>query len=616
MNNAIDDLRSLYRSARRMSSSNDVNMLLDFLVEDLVNSTEFERVLVLRLYSSLQSLEAFVYYGFQKPAGNHYQLPFKQINGLLKKVYSNREPLNVINYIELEDPSPTYSKTCGILRDDYRVSMEQNRRPRINLCIPGFNADEWRSGKYKRFKHYSMMHIDRHDKTICHLLGKINSFLILPICDDKEFYGYVLADKSLSGKEITYKEIRQSSALVKHAAHAVGRAGKQHEMLERIADQLNEINQLKSFYQSIIQNLRSGLITVDQLLKINSVNRTAEVILGYTSDELLGKSLDYLFPNTDDNNECIFSIFHDAADEIDSSMGLVVEVPMHRKNGEVFPAEICYSVITDNKDDINGLSCIIRDITSRKSMEQDLARVDKLASLGELAAGVAHEIKNPLAGIAGVMQIMIRNHDKDDPHFFIFHEVLDQVKRLDSFVNDLLQFGRPGQTKFTNVNLKEIIKKTLFLITAQLEEKNITVHEEITGKPLSIRGDAGQLQQVLLNILINAVDAMNKGGNLTIKSHWEDSPNVVTNLRKKCVNHSDCLKSGKIKISIADNGKGIDPDSLESIFNPFHTTKGNGTGLGLSISHRIIEQHGGSITVKSKPGLGSTFTIHLPIYSD
>jgi PAS domain S-box-containing protein len=596
-----------------MACSDDDILLLDFLVEDLANSTELERIVLLRLDSSSHVFESQVYYGFQESSVGHFQIPFSQINGLLKKAYDDHEPLSVINYSECEQtPSPSSAQLRRLRKKDSGDHIPSNRRPRIHLCIPKKDTGEGCTGTYSRFEQYSLDPLEGQDSTISHLLGEIDSFLILPICDDKKCFGYILADKSLSGNEITYDEIRLASALVKHAAYAVGRARKQHEMLGKIADQLNEIGELKSFYQSIIQNLRNGLITVDQFLKINSVNRAAEVILGYTGVELLGKSLDYFFASADEHRKCYFL---DTADEIDSCMGQVLEIPMRRKNGEVFPAEACYSVITDTRDEISGLSCIFQDITTRKAMEQDLARVDRLASLGELAAGVAHEIKNPLAGIAGAMQIVIQNRDKEKSFSFIFHEVLEQVNRLDSFVNNLLQFARPGQTQFTNVNVGEILKKVLFFITVQLEEKKIVVHNEIVEKPTFVLGDAGQLQQVFLNILINAIDAMGKGGVITIQSHDQNFSHPLTNPRNKCANPFGYLKSGEINITITDTGKGIESDSLETIFNPFYTTKSTGTGLGLSISHRIIEQHEGTITVKSKPGRGTTFNVQLPVCS-
>jgi PAS domain S-box-containing protein len=592
-----------------MAGSDDVNVILDYLVDDLIDSPGFDRILILHLDRVNNFLESQVYYGFQEVVECNYKIFFEEVNGLLRKVYNDREPLNVVDFGNFKESDGSAMQTCGILKDNYRSSKGANRRFRVNLCVPDLASCQTHLGKSPQYQQYTLMHMGRHDKTVSHLLGDIASFLIVPICDKKSFYGYVLADRSLSEKEINYEEIRQAVSLVSHAACSISRALGQGEMLNKIAAQLTEIEELKSFYQSIIQNLRSGLIAVDKFMEISEVNKAAEILLGYRGDELLGKPLDYLFAEKNKNNKCLYL---DAADSMDTCMGALAEIPMRKRNGEIIPTEVCFSVINDINGNISGLSCIFHDITTRKTMEQSLARVDKLASLGELAAGMAHEIKNPLAGIAGAMQIMARNYHAESPYHFVFNEVQEQVKRLDSFVNNLLQFARPGQTHFSDINIEEIIDKVLFLVMSQLEEKRITVTKLYEEEYALIQGDAGQLQQVLLNLVINAIDAMEQGGVLTIQSQLL-AVSATAPVMLKCTNPGCAQKTATLNISFSDTGYGIEADSLEKIFNPFHTTKCKGTGLGLSISHRIIEQHGGTITVKSNVGLGSIFTVSLPV---
>ncbi|MFH1218064.1 MAG: ATP-binding protein [Pseudomonadota bacterium] len=610
MERVVSDLRSLYRSARRMGRSDEVMVLMDYLVEDIVSCTDLERVLVLRLDDRGKSLETQVFYGFKEAGRRPFNVDFQQVNGLLRRVYSDREPLNVIGFSELsEGNSFQPHRACGILRDDYRGKNHLNRRQRVNLCLPNSATPDVDSDQYSRFRHFSVMNLDTHDKTVHYLMGDVSSFLILPICDDNDFYGYVLADKVVSQQPVTYDEIRLSSAITSHAALAVGRALKQKQMLRKIARQLAEIEYLKSFYESIIQNLRSGLITVDQFMRITDVNRAAEIILGYRKEEMLSRQLDdFLSPM--DGKKCLFL---DAADEMDSSMGHLSEVPMKKKNGDIFPAEVCFSVIADSMDTVTGLSCIFRDITAKKVLEQDLARVDKLASLGEMAAGVAHEIKNPLAGISGAMQILARNFKEGDTNHLIFNEVQSQVKRLDNFINNLLQFARPGQSQFAQVELDKIIDKVLFLSAAQLEDKKIKVVRAIDSDLPLAQGDEGQLQQVFLNIVLNAIDAMAPGGTLTFHSCGHEGDGAAVSCASPVCHY---LNGRQVRVAVQDTGKGIDPKSMESIFNPFHTTKSTGTGLGLSISQRILEQHGGTIFVESEPGVGSTFIVCLPVSRD
>lgn len=605
--NAANDLRQLYRSARRMAVSDDVDVLLECLLEDLVSSTKFERILIVRLNDSDLSLIVEKSHGCGDTAPTPYSLPFLADSGLLHQVYTDREPLNLVQSIN--GHASTAKADVDSHRDDNSVDNGNRRQP-IKLCISAdkeLNPDFSRNTKYQ---HYSMMHLDGDDKNLLSLLGRITSLLILPICDHDNFYGFLIADKSKSGKTISYDEVRQSSALAHHSANALCRAREHKQMLTKISDQLVEIEQLESFSQSIMQNLRSGLIIVNELMNITEVNKAAELTLGYSEEELLGKPIDFLLEDGHNGQKCLFA---DESDELDSSMGLLAETPMHKKNGKTFPAEICYSVIIDKSDEIQGLSCIFRDITARKTMERDLARIDKLTSLGELAAGIAHEIKNPLAGIAGAIQIISKAHEEESPHHYIFNEVLAQVNRLDSFVNGLLKFARPGQTNFSVVNLGTIIDKALFVGASQLNDKDITITKNLQEDHPSIQGDADQLQQVFLNILLNAIDATDTKGEISIETYWKFYSGTTPTPDRLC-SHPGCETSaGQLTIAITDNGTGIAPGNLESIFNPFHTTKSNGTGLGLSISQRIIEQHSGSISVESTPDQGATFSVHLPI---
>lgn len=608
MNDAVKDLRSLYRSARRMALSDDVNVLFDCLVEDLANSTGLERILVLRRDRQRRSLESKVFYGFESATQNSLNVPFDEVNGLLRKVYTNREPLSVAGFSEIsDDQCANGTQTCGILRDGARINSHANRRGRINLCVPDLHSEQGDPCKYDRFSHYSIMNLEHRDKTIASLLGDINSFLILPICDNHAFYGYVLADKYKSGEDISYEEIRLAAALTSHSAHAVGRALRQNKMVGRIETQLAEIGHLKSFYESIIQNLRSGLITVDRSMNISDTNRAAETLLGYSQEELIGRPLELLFSSPPPTDECRF---FDQIDDIETCMGSLAEVTMQKQDGNIFPVEICYSVITDQEGDVNGLSCIFKDISRRKELEHDLARVDKLASLGELAAGMAHEIKNPLAGIASALQVLARNFREESPHQFIFNEVQEQVRRLDSFITDLLQFARPGKTHFSELDLSEIIDKALFLVSTQLDEKHIKVQCNLARNHPVAQGDQNQLQQVFLNIILNAIDAMEDGGTMQISSRWEPT---IGFSGQRCLNPSCQENKGRMLIAFKDSGVGIDPDLLETIFNPFHTSKHHGTGLGLSIAQRVMEQHGGKIVVESELGDGSIFTVLLPV---
>ncbi len=615
----VQDLRYLYRSVTRMARADVVDTLLNHVAEDIISTTDLERLVVLYYDQQDKNLESRASYGFD--SAQEINVPFAQVNGLLKRAYADREPLNVIKSkpsekTEEELQPNSLEVKCGIFKDNFRGRQGRKQRQNINVCFKGVDKacafDKLLSNE-GRFRHYSILTYYQHDETIESMIGNATAFLIIPICDDHNFYGYVLADKPESDKPVSYEEARMATAIVTHSAMAIGRAMKHHEMVMRIARQNKELSQhlevneeLKSFYESIIQGLRIGLITADTNLKITHSNNSASILLGHSVKDLVGTSLIDLFSAEEEE---IREIFSGGGKGIDQKTGYLSEFDLICADQTRLPTEVCFSNITNKEGETSGLSCMFIDITQRKKMETNLARMDRLASLGELASGIAHEIRNPLAGIAAALQIIGKNFDKQDPNQEIFNEVFSQVKRLDEFIKNLLRFARPSNPKFEALTIKDVIDNALFLVSNRIGQKNITL--ELNHGPdrqPQIKGDKGLLQQVLLNIIINALDATEDNGNLTIRTQWPENAQDTTAETIYCA-----PKICYLTIEISDTGSGIDKTDLESIFNPFFTTKSLGTGLGLAIAHRIIEQHNGNISVKSTPGKGTTFTITLPL---
>jgi len=228
---------------------------------------------------------------------------------------------------------------------------------------------------------------------------------------------------------------------------------------------------------------------------------------------------------------------------------------------------------------------------------EQMKRADRLASIGEMAAGIAHEIKNPLAGIAGVIQVLKKDQTVGNQNRAVLDEVLSQVERMDKAVRNLLSFARPPEPRMTMVDINELIGKLLDFLSPQFAKNGIVAERKLaTGLPW-LTLDPDLIQQALINIALNAIQAMPAGGRCTVETHAtkpsEDGP-------------------GSVEVVISDTGKGISLEHLSSIFNPFFTTRQQGTGLGLSITQRIIEQHGGEINVASTPEKGARFTITFP----
>ena len=226
---------------------------------------------------------------------------------------------------------------------------------------------------------------------------------------------------------------------------------------------------------------------------------------------------------------------------------------------------------------------------------QQMERADRLASVGEMAAGIAHEIKNPLTGIAAAITVLKDDFSPDDGRYQIINEVLEQISRLDKTVNDLLFFGKPTAPEPTCTDINSALRKILVFASQHRGGKNIEKRLELGEGLPPVYVDPKQIQQVFLNLFLNAVQAMQQGGTLTVQSGL-----------------AQCGGVEMVRVNVIDTGPGIPQNILDKIFTPFFTTKAQGTGLGLAISHRLIEQQGGRLSVVSEDGKGTTFTVELP----
>ncbi len=233
---------------------------------------------------------------------------------------------------------------------------------------------------------------------------------------------------------------------------------------------------------------------------------------------------------------------------------------------------------------------------------RQLARADRLASLGEMAAGIAHEIKNPLAGIYGAAQVLSREFSGKDPRKEVVDEMMSLIRRLDNTIRDLLNFARYTEPQFTKGNLNDVIDKVLFLVQQIPEGKRAKIHREFDPAMPAVDMDVEQVKQVFLNLVLNALQAKPDGCALTVRTHAEVPPEV------EGIRHRGRFVMAVVK----DDGPGIPPDRLGKIFQPFYTTKESGTGLGLSMTRKILDLHEGWITAESEEGTGATFSVFLP----
>ena len=261
--------------------------------------------------------------------------------------------------------------------------------------------------------------------------------------------------------------------------------------------------------------------------------------------------------------------------------------------------EIRAMPLKDSNGELIGLIHVIRDITQRRRVEEALQRAEQLKMVGELAAGLAHEIKNPLAGIKGSIQVLVETASIAEEDRSLILKAIDEIKRIDILLKSLLNFAKPPKLHLMATDVNDLLDKAVALSLKHPSlspggSKTINVLKDFDPDLQEIMADPMQLQQVFLNLMFNAIEAMPKGGALAVKTFLDDSDNVL-------------------RIAISDTGKGMEPQMLDQIFQPFFTTKRKGSGLGLSICQRLVDQHEGTLSVESAPGKGTVFTILLPV---
>ena len=375
---------------------------------------------------------------------------------------------------------------------------------------------------------------------------------------------------------------------------------KKKELIQKQAD----YNQLETFNRNIIQSLDSGLLTIDLDGKINFLNRPAEKILKRKEGELRNVTIYDLFPNI---NDVIEEVKRKSSDPLSDYQRY--QAPLTNVGGTRLYLGFSISPLTDPGGSLIGHTLIFQDITKIKEMEDQMKRVDKMAAVGLLAAGMAHEIRNPLASLSGSIQMLKSELTLDPSQQRLMEITLRESERLNALITDFLLFAQPPQTHKIPWEMWKIVEETIDLFT-----HSPSFHEGIRIRRPGVRDntqvliDPDQMKQVFWNLLINAGQAMSDGGEIRIDLDKRNEAFWGTLLPLPTP------QTGRdwVKISVTDSGQGIPPQEKEKIFEPFFTTKERGTGLGLSIVHKIVENHNGVIKVESEVGKGSTFTIFLP----
>jgi two-component system sensor histidine kinase PilS (NtrC family) len=374
---------------------------------------------------------------------------------------------------------------------------------------------------------------------------------------------------------------------------------KKTELIQKQVD----YDQLETFNRNIVQSLDSGLLTIDLNGRINFLNRTAEKILNRKGVELVNASIYDLLPEI---SGVVEELKRKSPDFLSDYQRYEAILPA--ENGRNLYLGFSISPLTDPDGSLIGHTLIFQDITRFKEMEEQMKRYDRMAAIGSLAAGMAHEIRNPLASLSGAIQMLKSELTLDHQQSHLMEITLRESERLNALITDFLLFAHPPHTHRSSWEIGKILDETVELFT-----HSPVFHEGIhitrprrNGEMLAVV-DPDQVKQVIWNLLINAAQALPESGDIRISLEktnetFGGSIPLRTPARKK----------DWVKIMIADSGNGIAPQEKEKIFEPFYTTKEGGTGLGLSIVHKIIESHNGVIKVESEVGRGATFTVFLP----
>ncbi|SHJ27046.1 two-component system, NtrC family, sensor histidine kinase AtoS [Malonomonas rubra DSM 5091] len=368
-------------------------------------------------------------------------------------------------------------------------------------------------------------------------------------------------------------------------------AGSFNKMVDSLKQERVNVSTANALYLALFEAAGDGICilhTGEKLGQIASVNPATLQLYGYTAEELIGKNCMDLSPAEE------HAKFQEKMQKIMQGEWINCTITRIRKNGEHFAADISAGPLEINQQQY--VLTFTRDVTERQKAQQELQRTNQMAIVGQMAAGLAHEIKNPLAGVKVSLDVLSEDVDLDAEDKEIFVRVLKEIDRMEKLLKGLLNYARPPTPHFDLIDINRLLEHTIKNVSVTVGDdlrKKVEFKTDLATDMPQSEADSGQLQQVFLNIYLNAIDAMDGVGTITTTTQREDE--------------------NYLRIEFSDTGKGLSENMREQIFSPFFTTKSKGSGLGLAICRRLIEQHAGYIDVDSTEGTGTTFTIRLPL---
>jgi signal transduction histidine kinase len=415
---------------------------------------------------------------------------------------------------------------------------------------------------------------------------------------------YIGLSRTSDGEYLSSVDVELMVTLAGYVAIAIENA----TLYSSLQLKVEEYERLKEFSENIVESINVGILAADLEDRVESWNTQIEQLTGITREQALGRKLSELFP----------AALSEQFDRVRGETGVhhiykfvlkpaaeavVVAIGNGQGNGNGHaPAarlseatlNIAITPLVSKDQEQIGRLIIIDDVTDRAELEQRLVQADKLSSIGLLAAGVAHEVNTPLAVISTYAQMLAKQVADDSQKSLILEKIAKQTFRASEIVNSLLNFSRTSTTSYGGVSVNKVVQETLSLLEHQFTKAGIQIQTDLDPDVPLVHGNGGKLQQVFLNLFLNARDAMGAGGTLEVRS-WAEGLGA--------------------RVEVSDTGHGIAPENLHRVYDPFFTTKGakKGTGLGLSVTYGIIQEHGGSIEVSNRRGGGATFRVELPL---
>jgi PAS domain S-box-containing protein len=386
--------------------------------------------------------------------------------------------------------------------------------------------------------------------------------------------------KTVDGDFLSSDDVELVQTIAGYVAVALDNA----QLYNSLEQKALEIARLKDFSENIVESLNVGVLAVDLGGIVESWNTRMEQLFNVSRQDAVGHQLRALLPE-----ELASEI---AARRDEEQITGIYKQRLHH-HGKLLTLNVSITPLVSKSGERIGRLLLFDDVTQRERMEEQMSQTEKLTSLGLLAAGVAHEVNTPLAVISNYIQMLAKQMPEGDPRQGIIEKIVKQTFRASEIVNNLLNFSRTSATELADIDVNRVVEETLSLVAHPLKTSQIQVVKQLGNTLPAVRGSANKLQQVFLNLFLNARDAMPGGGMLEVRT---------------------AAHNGSVEVEVVDTGAGIPREHIHRIFDPFFTTKasGRGTGLGLSVSYGIIKEHAGKIDVRSTPGKGTSFHVEFP----